>query len=47
LTDIRSRARLTGQDRSPDELHDMIVEAWLARAPKRVAADYLNTQGEG
>jgi hypothetical protein len=25
----------------PDELRDMIVEAWLARAPKRLAADYL------
>jgi hypothetical protein len=24
-----------------DELRDLIVEAWLVRAPKRVAADYL------
>ena len=30
----------------PDELHDMIVEAWLARAPKRVAADYLAGRNE-
>jgi hypothetical protein len=24
-----------------DELRDLIVDAWLAKAPKRVAADYL------
>lgn len=26
-----------------DELHELIVEAWLARAPKRLARNYLAT----
>lgn len=26
-----------------EELHELIVEAWLARAPKRLAADYIKT----
>lgn len=25
----------------PDELHELIVEAWLARAPKRLAQEYI------
>ena len=29
------------------ELEELIVEAWLARAPKRLAADYLAELGEG
>jgi hypothetical protein len=28
---------------SPDELAEVIVEAWLARAPKRVAKEYVET----
>jgi hypothetical protein len=27
-----------------DELEELIVEAWLARAPKRVAQQYIDTQ---
>lgn len=27
-----------------DELNDVIVEAWLCRAPKRLAEEYINTQ---
>jgi hypothetical protein len=27
-----------------DELEELIVEAWLARAPKRLAKQYLDTQ---
>lgn len=27
-----------------DELEEVIVEAWLARAPKRVAKDYLDSR---
>jgi hypothetical protein len=27
----------------PDELHELIVEAWLARAPKRLADEYIAT----
>jgi len=26
---------------APDELHELIVEAWLVRAPKRLAQSYL------
>ncbi|HST55871.1 MAG TPA: MmcQ/YjbR family DNA-binding protein [Solirubrobacteraceae bacterium] len=29
---------------SPDELHELIVEAWLCRAPKRLAKRYIDTQ---
>jgi hypothetical protein len=28
-----------------DELHELIVEAWLARAPKRLAQAYLDAAG--
>jgi hypothetical protein len=28
-----------------DELEEVVVEAWLARAPKRLAAEYLKTRG--
>jgi hypothetical protein len=28
-----------------DDLRELIVEAWLARAPKRLAAAYLDTSG--
>ncbi len=28
-----------------DELEELIVEAWLARAPKRLAAEYVETHG--
>lgn len=35
---------LTELDRIPvDELEELIVEAWLSRAPKRLARDYLET----
>jgi hypothetical protein len=27
----------------PDDLHEVIVEAWLARAPKRLAEAYIET----
>ncbi len=27
----------------PDELEEVIVEAWLSRAPKRIAAEYIET----
>jgi hypothetical protein len=30
----------------PDELEELIVEAWLARAPKRLARAYLNEHAE-
>ena len=30
-----------------DELEEVIVDAWLARAPKRVAAKYLEERGVG
>jgi hypothetical protein len=30
-----------------DELEQVIVDAWLARAPKRVAAKYLEDRGVG
>lgn len=26
-----------------EDLHELIVEAWLARAPKRLAKDYIDT----
>ena len=26
-----------------DDLHEVVVEAWLARAPKRLAKAYLDT----
>ncbi len=29
----------------PDELEEVVVEAWLARAPKRVASAYLTDRG--
>jgi hypothetical protein len=29
----------------PDELEELLVEAWLDRAPKRVAAAYLEERG--
>jgi hypothetical protein len=29
-----------------DELEEVVVEAWLARAPKRLARQYLNERGE-
>jgi hypothetical protein len=32
-------ARLAMLD--PEELDELLVEAWLARAPKRLAAEYL------
>jgi hypothetical protein len=28
----------------PAELEELLVEAWLARAPKRLAAEYLNAR---
>jgi len=28
-----------------DDLEELIVEAWLARAPKRLAKEWLNTRG--
>lgn len=28
---------------APDELEELIVEAWLARAPKRLAREYIET----
>jgi hypothetical protein len=27
---------------APDDLREVIVEAWLARAPKRLADEYLD-----
>jgi hypothetical protein len=30
-----------------DELEELIVDAWLARAPKRVAQKYLDSRGAG
>jgi len=30
-----------------DDLEELVVEAWLARAPKRVAQDYLEAQRRG
>ncbi len=27
-----------------DELNELVVEAWLSRAPKRLARDYIDTQ---
>lgn len=36
---------LTELDRIPvDELEELIVEAWLTRAPKRVTKEYLESQ---
>ena len=32
---------------APDELEELITEAWLARAPKRLAAGYLEARGGG
>jgi hypothetical protein len=32
-------------DISSAELEELIVEAWLARAPKRLAKDYLDSTG--
>ncbi len=29
-----------------EELHEVIVEAWLARAPKRLASQYMETMSE-
>jgi hypothetical protein len=29
---------------SPDDLHEVIVEAWLVRAPKRLAAEWASAQ---
>jgi hypothetical protein len=29
---------------APDELEELIVEAWLARAPKRLAGEYAKTR---
>jgi hypothetical protein len=41
-------AILVRLDRIPlPELEELLVEAWLARAPKRLAADYLDTPGTG
>ena len=38
-------AVLVGLDRiALDELNELIVEAWLCRAPKRVAQQYIDTQ---
>jgi hypothetical protein len=31
----------------PDELEELIVEAWLSRAPKRLAANYIETHDLG
>ena len=31
----------------PDELEELIVEAWLSRAPKRLAAKYVETHDLG
>ena len=31
---------------APDELGEVVVEAWLARAPKRLARAYLDAAGE-
>jgi hypothetical protein len=30
---------------TPAELEELLVEAWLSRAPKRLAAEYLDTLG--
>ncbi len=30
---------------SPDELEEVVVEAWLARAPKRLAREWLADEG--
>lgn len=30
---------------SPDELEEVVVEAWLARAPKRLAKEWLADEG--
>jgi hypothetical protein len=32
---------------APDELEELIVEAWLSRAPKRLAAEYIRTHDLG
>ena len=41
-------AVLVKLDRIPvDELEEVVVEAWLCRAPKRLAADYLDGAGAG
>jgi hypothetical protein len=29
---------------APDELEELIVEAWLCRAPKRLAEEYMDTR---
>ena len=31
----------------PTELEELIVEAWLSRAPKRLAAEYIRTHDLG
>ena len=39
-------AILTRLDRIPvHELEELLVEAWLSRAPKRLAAEYLDASG--
>jgi hypothetical protein len=39
-------AILTRLDRIPvPELEELLVEAWLSRAPKRLAAEYLDASG--
>jgi hypothetical protein len=32
---------------SVEELGELIVEAWLCRAPKRLVAEYLESEGDG
>jgi hypothetical protein len=32
---------------SPEELNELITEAWLCRAPKRLAKEYLENEGGG
>jgi hypothetical protein len=40
-------AILVALDRiAPEDLREVIVEAWLARAPKRLAASYLGSQAQ-
>ena len=29
-----------------DEVHELVTDAWLARAPRRLATDYLAAQGQ-
>ena len=42
---MTARSFLEVDDLTPDELEEVVVEAWLARAPQRLAKEYLAGQG--